>query len=122
MLRVERNGGSDDRNRHRGIDYVEPDIDGGGVGHGGRFERNGHGCGVVYGAAVVICLDRCFGHPRKPGVFQCRLPGVSHQDLHDREIAADGAKQRDDPAFQRLCCARNGDWIGGRRVARQRQW
>jgi hypothetical protein len=96
--------------------------DGGGVGHGGRFERDGRGCGVVYGAAVVIRLVRCFGHPREPGVFQCRLSGVSHQDLHDREIAADGAKQRDDPALQRLCPARNGNGVGGRRFARDSQW
>jgi hypothetical protein len=47
---------------------------------------------------------------------------VSHQDLHDREIAADRAKQRYDPAFQRFCRARNGDRIGRRRVAGKRQW
>ena len=105
-----------------GIDCFDTTFDGRCVGHGGRFERDGRGCGVVNGAAVVIRLVRCFGHPREPGVFQCRLPGVSHQDLHDREIAADGAKQRDDPAFQRLCSARNGSGIGGWRVARDRQW
>src|SRR6266850_605464 len=94
---AERNSGSDDGNRDRGIDYVEPGIDcvergidDGGVGHGGRFERDDRRCGVVNGAAVVIRFVRCFGHPREPGVFQCRLPSVSHQDLHDREIAADG--------------------------------
>ena len=114
--------GSDDGNRDRSVDCVERDIDDGGIGHGGRFERDGYRCGVVYGAAIVIRLVRCFGHSRKPGVFQCRLPGVSHQDLHDREIAADGAKQRNDPAFQRLCCARNGSGVGGRRFARDSQW
>ena len=104
------------------IDRFEPDIDGGGVGRCGRFERNGRGCGVVDGAAVVIRLVRCFGHPREPGVFQCRLSSVSHQDLHDREIAADGTKQRDDPAIERLCPARNGGGAGGRRFARDSQW
>ena len=139
----ERNSGADHGNRDRRIDYaehgidhleyginrvepgidcVEPGIDGGGVGHGGRFERDDRRCGVGSSAAVVICLVWCFGHPREPGVFQCRLSSVSHQDLHDREVAADGAKQRNDPAFQRLCCARNGDRIGGWRVARDRQW
>ena len=56
--RVERNRGSDDGNRDRSIDvesgvwatstvFLQPDTDVGGVGHGGRFERDGHGCGGV---------------------------------------------------------------------------
>ena len=112
----DRDGGPDDGSRKLDNDNAGRDRDANadGVGRGGRVERHAGRCRIDRGGADIRRhrVINCYGCARSPGVHQHRLSGVSHQVVHDREVAADGAKQRYDSALQRFCRARHGKRTG----------